>query len=67
MRPNPRSLIGMLALIGGLTLYALAVMLIAVALPPMPLVVEAVFYLVFGIVWIFPTRRLLAWIAAGQP
>lgn len=66
-KANPRSLIGMLGLVLGLCVYAILVTALAGWLPSMHLAVETVFYLFFGIVWIFPARSLLNWIGRGAP
>ena len=66
MKPNSRNLIGTLALIVGLTLYAGLVGLLAETIGTMPLLIEALYYLFFGLVWLWPARLLLRWMAAGQ-
>ena len=60
-RPRLRRLIGSIALIIGLALYALLVARLAGVLAPMHPLVELAFYAVFGLVWIFPVRSLLMW------
>ena len=60
-RPRLRRLIGSIALIAGLTLYALLVARLADALAPMHPMAELAFYAVFGLVWILPVRSLLTW------
>lgn len=66
MKPKTRSLTGMLALIAGLTLYALAVMQLGGPLSRLPWAVEAAVYLVLGIVWIVPARALFRWMMAAH-
>ncbi|MGF1606294.1 MAG: DUF2842 domain-containing protein [Rhodothalassiaceae bacterium] len=66
-KTNPRSLPGMLGLIAGLTAYAFAVAGLAAWLMPMPFLLEILFYLFFGIVWIFPARAVINWIGRAQP
>ena len=56
-----RILAGTLILVAGLALYGLAVAALARRLlPPDPLIAIG-FYAVAGIVWIFPTARLVRW------
>jgi len=60
-----RILGGTLGLIAALALYGLAVAATARSvLPPDPLIAIA-FYAVAGIVWIFPTARLVRWMQAA--
>ncbi len=64
-RPSSRSLIGMLAFIFGLTAYAFAVAAIGDLIIDWPILVLAVYYLIMGIIWIWPVKRLLRWMADG--
>jgi hypothetical protein len=60
-----RILLGTLLLVVALALYGLAVAGAARSLlPPDPLVAIG-FYAVAGIVWIFPTARLIRWMQAA--
>ncbi|MDB5359862.1 MAG: hypothetical protein JWO51_1159 [Rhodospirillales bacterium] len=62
-----RILFGTLGLIFGLALYALLVMRLAIAVLPENQLVQAIFYLVTGIVWIFPAIRLTRWMQDLPP
>jgi len=62
-----RILFGTALLIGGLGIYALAVMLVAVRFLPSHWAAEIPFYLVTGIVWIFPAARLTRWMQDLPP
>jgi predicted membrane channel-forming protein YqfA (hemolysin III family) len=62
-----RILFGMLGLILGLAIYALLVMRLAIAVLPENRLVEAIFYLVTGIVWIFPAAKLTKWMQDLPP
>ena len=62
-----RILFGTLGLILGLGLYALLVMRLAIAVLPDNRILEALFYLVTGIVWIFPAARLTKWMQDLPP
>jgi hypothetical protein len=60
-----RSLTATLAIIGGLFIYALAIMLIAELLPTYwP--AQAAFFAVAGLVWIVPAARWVRW-SVGKP
>lgn len=59
-----RSLIGTLALIVGMTVYALVVMRVGVALPNegwLGRAAQPVFYLVTGLIWLYPAARVVRW------
>ena len=62
-----RILFGTLALILGLAFYALAVMRMAVAWLPDNGLVEALFYLVTGTVWLYPAAKLTKWMQDLPP
>jgi uncharacterized protein YacL len=62
-----RILFGTLGLILGLAIYALLVMRLAIAVLPENRFVEAIFYLVTGIVWIFPAAKLTKWMQDLPP
>ncbi|MBK5921643.1 hypothetical protein CCR80_11440 [Rhodothalassium salexigens] len=65
-RPNNRNLVGMLALVLGLTIYAGIVAWLAEWIGAMPLLIEVLFYLILGTAWLWPAGRLLRWMAAGR-
>ena len=61
-----RSLIAISAIIGGLFVYALAVMLLAELLPGYwP--VQAAFFAVAGLVWIVPAAGFVRWGVGKRP
>lgn len=62
-----RILFGTFGLILGLGLYALLVMRLAIAVLPDNRIAEALFYLVTGIVWIFPAAKLTKWMQDLPP
>ena len=64
-KPSPRSGIGMLILIVGLTLYAFLAAGIGNLLDDFGLTIQMIYYLIAGIVWIFPVKKLLQWMG-GQ-
>jgi uncharacterized protein YacL len=62
-----RILFGTFGLILGLAIYALLVMRLAIAVLPDNQLVQAIFYLVTGIVWIFPAAKLTKWMQDLPP
>jgi uncharacterized membrane protein len=65
-RPSVRSLIGMFALISGLIAYAFAAAAIGDLITDWPLAIEVVYYIIAGILWIFPARKILEWMGRGH-
>lgn len=61
-----RSLTAIAGLVGGLSVYALATMLLAEWLPrSWPL--QTAFFAIAGIVWIVPAARLVRWGVGKRP
>ena len=60
-RPATRSLVGMLILVFGLTAYAFLIAAIGDLMVDWHLAVLSVYYLITGVVWIFPVGKLLHW------
>jgi hypothetical protein len=57
-----RLAVGTAALVIGLALYALLAMRVATVLLPDNLVVETLYYLVAGLLWVWPAARVTRWI-----
>jgi poly(A) polymerase Pap1 len=62
-RPAARSLYGMLILIFGLTAYAFLVAAIGDLMVDASMFIQVPYYLVTGVIWIFPVGKLLKWMA----
>ena len=60
-KPSSRSGNGMLILIIGLTLYAFLAAGIGNLLDDWNLAVQMTYYLIAGVIWIFPVKKLLQW------
>jgi Protein of unknown function (DUF2842) len=60
-----RILLGTFALIGGLAVYSLLVMRLAVDFLPEHWAAQSLFYLAAGIIWILPAARLTRWMQAA--
>ncbi len=62
MRQRTRKLVGTIVLVAFVSLYALTAMTIAAAkLPGAPGLVQLVFYIVAGLVWVVPAAVLVKW------
>jgi Protein of unknown function (DUF2842) len=64
-RPVARSLYGMLILIFGLSGYAFLVSAVGEMLFGSHIAVQFIYYFITGVVWIFPVKKLLRWMAAA--
>ncbi|MEO5705665.1 MAG: DUF2842 domain-containing protein [Alteraurantiacibacter sp.] len=65
-QPTLRIPFGILALLVGLVLYALGVAWASQWIGLWPVPVQAVVYLVLGIVWLPPLRNFLIWMETGR-
>lgn len=65
-KPTLRIPVGVLALLLGLTVYALAVAWASQWIERLPNLAEAVVYCFLGVVWLLPLRRFLIWMETGR-
>ena len=65
-KPTLRIPLGILALLAALGVYALGVARLAGPIGRLPVLVQAVVYLVLGVVWLLPLRRFLIWMETGS-
>jgi hypothetical protein len=61
--PRRRHAVGMALLVLGLAAYALAAMVAGSALMSAHWLAQFAFFAVAGLAWLWPARRLLAWMA----
>lgn len=66
MKPTLRKPVGVLAIIAGITLYAILIATGAHLIDQFHPLVQTVIYLIFGIIWILPLRPLLIWMETGK-
>lgn len=66
MKPSPRNLVGVLILVAGLTIHALAVMQIGARITDQSILVQTLFYIVAGFIWLWPARALLGWMGRSK-
>jgi predicted membrane channel-forming protein YqfA (hemolysin III family) len=64
--PSGRKLAGIAAILLLILVWAVLVASLAPFVGRLPVLVQAVFYLVMGIVWIAPLRPLLRWSQTGR-
>ena len=61
--PRWRNAVGILVLVLGLIVYALAAMVAGATLVPEHWLLQLLFFVVAGLVWLWPARHLLRWMA----
>jgi len=66
MEPSPRKLVGIALILLLIVLWAAFVASLARIVGTWPILVQAPFYLVMGIVWIIPLKPLVRWIQTGS-
>lgn len=66
VHPSWRKPVGILAILLLILFWAALVATLAEAVGRWPALVQALFYLVTGLVWIAPLRPLLRWAETGQ-
>lgn len=64
--PSSRTLVGVGAILLLILLLAVFVASLSGGVSRWPVVVQALFYLVVGIIWIAPLKPLLRWIETGR-
>ena len=65
-KPTLRIPLGILALLVGLAVYVLAVAWASQWIERLPVLAQALVYLVLGTVWLLPLRRFLIWMETGR-
>ena len=61
-KPKPRRTIGFFILLIGLALYIMGASLIGEKLNNSSILIQTLYYLVAGILWIFPANQIIKWI-----
>ncbi len=64
--PSWRKPVGMALILLIITVWALLVLFASPLIERLPMLVQALVYLVAGIVWILPLKPLLSWMETGQ-
>lgn len=62
-----RKLFGLAVLLASLFVYALLAMRLAVAVLPDDLIVQTLYYVVAGVLWIVPAVPFVRWVQRGRP
>lgn len=65
-KPTLRIPLGILALLAALGVYVLAVVWASRWIERLPMLVQALVYLVLGVIWLLPLKRFLIWMETGR-
>ena len=66
MEPSGRTLAGTAIIVALIAAWALLVASLSDTVGRWPVLLQALFYLVTGLIWVIPMRPLLTWIATGR-
>ena len=64
--PSWRKPAGTLGILAYMTIWAVAIASLSEIVGDWHILIQSVFYLIAGIVWIFPLRPLLKWMETGR-
>lgn len=64
--PSWRKPVGTLAILAYMAVWAVCVASLSEYVGTWPVLVQAVFYLIAGIIWIFPLKPVLKWMETGD-
>ena len=65
-QPSWRKPAGIFAILALITLWAVLIVSFSARIGDWPVLTQALFYLVAGIVWILPLKPLLRWMETGR-
>jgi hypothetical protein len=65
-QPSPRKLIGIAVILLLIVVWATFVASLAQVVGRWPILAQAVYYLVMGVIWIIPLKPLIRWIESGS-
>ena len=65
-KPTLRIPLGILGLLFVLAIYILAVVWASQWIERLPVLAQAVVYLILGVAWLLPLRRFLIWMETGR-
>lgn len=66
MKPTMRKPVGMISILLIIAIWSVIVINIADYILMLPLFIQFAFFLIAGIVWIFPVRPILVWMELGR-
>ena len=66
MEPSPRKLVGITLILGSIVVWAAFVASLARTVGTWPVLIQAGFYLIMGLVWIIPLKPIVRWMETGS-
>jgi hypothetical protein len=66
LSPSPRKLAGIALILLLIAVWAASVATLSPIVSAWPILVQAPFYLVMGIIWIIPLKPLIRWMEIGR-
>ena len=66
MTPTLRKPLGVLAILLGLAIYALLIAAAASQIEALPVLAQALLYLLLGTIWVLPLRPMMIWMETGH-
>ena len=66
VEPSPRKLVGIALILLSIVVWAAFVASLAQVVGRWPILVQAPYYLIMGMVWIVPLKPLVMWIETGS-
>ena len=66
VEPSPRKLVGISLILLSIVVWAAFVASLAQVVGRWPILVQAPYYLIMGMVWIVPLKPLVRWIETGS-
>ncbi len=66
MKPTMRKPAGMIAILLIIAIWSVIIINIADYILTLSVIVQAIFFLIAGIIWIFPVRPILVWMELGR-
>lgn len=65
-QPSWRKPVGTLGILAYMTIWAVLVASLSTWVGSWPVLVQSIFYLIAGVIWIFPLRPVLQWMETGR-
>ena len=64
--PSWRKPVGMLGILAYVAVWAIGIASLSGIVGDWPILIQTVFYLIAGIIWIFPLKPVLKWMETGR-
>ena len=65
-QPSWRKPVGIFAILAMIAVWAIIIVSLSGTVGQWPIPIQAIFYLIAGIIWVLPLKRLLRWMETGH-